>query len=125
VAAQISGPMPSPSRTKSSVTLGTSRAADSVGSLSHWERGGVRGLGLSKKPNPLTPTLSPAGRGSRRDSRHDLRLTSSSQSLPNLCGALAGGRHQEADVSLGGDEAHALLDESVLPRKVALAAEPG
>src|SRR6476660_10277887 len=30
-----------------------------------WERGGVRGYKLSIGPNPLTPTLSPAGRGSR------------------------------------------------------------
>jgi hypothetical protein len=29
-----------------------------------WERGGVRGYKLSIGPNPLTPTLSPAGRGS-------------------------------------------------------------
>jgi hypothetical protein len=37
-------------------------AADSVGSLSHWERDGVRGYGLSiRAGNPLTPTLSPNG----------------------------------------------------------------
>jgi hypothetical protein len=36
----------------------------SVGSLSHRERDGVRGYGLSIDPNPLTPTLSPPGRGS-------------------------------------------------------------
>jgi tripartite-type tricarboxylate transporter receptor subunit TctC len=29
-----------------------------------WERGGLRGYKLSIDPNPLTPTLSPAGRGS-------------------------------------------------------------
>src|SRR5499426_3452447 len=29
-----------------------------------WERGGVRGYKLSMGPIPLTPTLSPAGRGS-------------------------------------------------------------
>jgi hypothetical protein len=29
-----------------------------------WERGGVRGYDLSIDLNPLTPTLSPAGRGS-------------------------------------------------------------
>jgi hypothetical protein len=26
-----------------------------------WERGGVRGFGLSERGNPLTPTLSPTG----------------------------------------------------------------
>src|SRR6266542_2626789 len=73
-------------------------SADSVGSLSQpksdvsdfghsfdcpnsgkpefgWERGGVRSLGLSRKPNPLTPTLSPAGRGSRPSMRRGHRLT--------------------------------------------------
>src|SRR5262249_10723973 len=39
-------------------------AANSVCSLSHREKGGVRGYDLSMKPNPLTPALSPAGRGS-------------------------------------------------------------
>jgi outer membrane lipoprotein YfiO len=43
---------------------GTVVAANSAGSLSRRERGGVRGYKLSVDPNPLTPTLSPAGRGS-------------------------------------------------------------
>src|SRR4029077_10422547 len=65
----------------------TRRAANSVCSLSHrtrvypssallsrpksdrsdfgWERGGVRGYVPSIDLNPLTPTLSPLGRGSR------------------------------------------------------------
>ena len=44
-------------------------AASSVCSLSHRERDGVRGYGLSIDPTPLTPTLSPAGRGSPPSSR--------------------------------------------------------
>jgi tripartite-type tricarboxylate transporter receptor subunit TctC len=40
-------------------------AADSVGSLSHRERGGVRGFGLSSARNPLTPALSPNGERER------------------------------------------------------------
>jgi len=40
------------------------QAASSAGSLSRRERGGVRGYELSIGPNPLTPTLSPLGRGS-------------------------------------------------------------
>jgi gamma-glutamyltranspeptidase / glutathione hydrolase len=43
---------------------GTVVAANSAGSLSRRERGGVRGYKLAVDPNPLTPTLSPAGRGS-------------------------------------------------------------
>src|SRR5262249_5487939 len=39
-------------------------AASTAGSLSGRERGGVRGYKLSTGPTPLTPTLSPAGRGS-------------------------------------------------------------
>src|SRR5262249_57432446 len=39
-------------------------AANAAGSLSRRERGGVRGYKLSWDLNPLTPTLSPAGRGS-------------------------------------------------------------
>jgi len=34
-----------------------------TGSLSHGERGGERGYALSIGSNPLTPSLSPAGRG--------------------------------------------------------------
>src|SRR5262245_21396853 len=37
-------------------------AANSAGSLSRSESGGVRGCKLSVDPNPLSPTLSPAGR---------------------------------------------------------------
>src|SRR6266567_2966624 len=44
-------------------------AAGSAGSLSHRERVGVRGSGLSRVYNPLTPTLSPSGRGSRPSPR--------------------------------------------------------
>src|SRR5215813_9080994 len=40
------------------------QAATAAGSLSRRERGGVRGYKLSIDPNPLTPTLSPLGRGS-------------------------------------------------------------
>src|SRR6267142_682427 len=40
------------------------QAAVAAGSLSRRERGGVRGYKLSIGPNPLTPPLSPAGRGS-------------------------------------------------------------
>src|SRR5262245_27932945 len=40
------------------------RAAIAAGSLSRRERGGVRGYKLSIGPSPLTPPLSPAGRGS-------------------------------------------------------------
>jgi NitT/TauT family transport system substrate-binding protein len=39
-------------------------ATNSACSLSRRERGGVRGYNLSRDPNPLTPTLSPTGRGS-------------------------------------------------------------
>src|SRR5262249_33773154 len=34
-------------------------STSSACSLSHREKGGVRGYGLSRNPNPLTPTLSP------------------------------------------------------------------
>src|SRR5262245_32456180 len=40
------------------------QAASAACSLSRRERGGVRGYSPSRVPNPLTPTLSPAGRGS-------------------------------------------------------------
>jgi hypothetical protein len=39
------------------------RATGSLCSLSHWERGGVRGYAVSIGSPPLTPTLSPSGRG--------------------------------------------------------------
>src|SRR5262245_20523595 len=48
-----------------------------------------------------------------------------SKTFTDLRGALAGGHHQKAKVGLRGDEAHAFLDEGVLTRKIALAAEPG
>src|SRR5262245_63171788 len=60
------------------LTLRTSswgRAASSVCSLSHRERGGVRGYGLSIDPIPLTPTLSPSGRGSAPRLSHHWRAT--------------------------------------------------
>jgi hypothetical protein len=41
--------------------------ADSVGSLSHRERDGVRGYSLSMAGNPLTPTLSPNGERERTE----------------------------------------------------------
>jgi hypothetical protein len=50
-----------------------SRATHSVCSLSLWERGGVRGYALSIEPAPLTPTLSPLGRGSALDLWHEVR----------------------------------------------------
>ena len=55
-------------RMRASGDLTAARAADSVGYLSHWERGGVRGFGLSigfepPHPNPL-PTR---GEGAHRD----------------------------------------------------------
>jgi hypothetical protein len=40
------------------------QATTAAGSLSRRERGGVRGNKLSIGPNPLTPALSPMGRGS-------------------------------------------------------------
>src|SRR5262245_14993461 len=43
---------------------GTAVETNSACSLSRRERGGVRGYKLSTSPTPLTPTLSPAGRGS-------------------------------------------------------------
>jgi tripartite-type tricarboxylate transporter receptor subunit TctC len=43
------------------------READSVGSLSHRERDGVRGYSLSMAGNPLTPTLSPNGERERTE----------------------------------------------------------
>src|SRR5262245_66456778 len=46
------------------MNFGHERAAIAACSLSRRERGGVRGYKLSISPNPLTPTLSPAGRGS-------------------------------------------------------------
>jgi hypothetical protein len=42
-------------------------AASSVCSLSHRERGGVRGHSLSMAGNPLTPTLSPNGERERAE----------------------------------------------------------
>ena len=52
-------------------------AADSVNSLSRGERVGVGAYGLSVEPNPLTPALSPSGRGSPSDTRwHCWRLCS-------------------------------------------------
>src|SRR6266699_1814673 len=48
--------------------------AGSACSLSHREMVGVRGSGLSRVRNPLTPTLSPSGRGSRPRSRHRQRI---------------------------------------------------
>src|SRR5262249_38256171 len=45
------------------MNLGPNRATTAACSLSRRERGGVRGYKLSIDPNPLTPTLSPAGRG--------------------------------------------------------------
>src|SRR5262245_30569218 len=47
-----------------SLGLGHGHAALAASSLSRRERGGVRGYKLSIGPNPLTPALSPAGRGS-------------------------------------------------------------
>src|SRR6266700_2266619 len=49
-------------------------AANSAGSLSWRERVGVRGFGLSRVWSPLTPTLSPSGRGSAPRSRHRQRI---------------------------------------------------
>ncbi len=46
----------------------------SVCSPSRWERGGVRGYGLSMDLSPLTPTLSPKGRGSGVPARHESML---------------------------------------------------
>src|SRR5215510_7872885 len=46
------------------VRLGHDPAAVAACSLSRRERGGVRGYKLSIGLNPLTPTLSPMGRGS-------------------------------------------------------------
>src|SRR5262245_60961292 len=43
-----------------------------------WERGGVRGYKLSISPNPLTPTLSPAGRGSPAVPQSESVLTNES-----------------------------------------------
>src|SRR5437868_5618455 len=43
---------------------GHGQATVAAGSLSRRERGGVRGYKLSIGPRPLTPTLSPQGRGS-------------------------------------------------------------
>ena len=48
--------------------------AYAVCSLSHWERVGVRGYGLSIERGPLTPTLSPSGRGSAPSSRHNNQI---------------------------------------------------
>src|SRR5205823_13800262 len=48
-------------------------AANSAGSLSQRERVGVRGSGLSRVRAPLTPTLSPSGRGSAPRSWHRLQ----------------------------------------------------
>src|SRR4051794_5117498 len=45
------------------------------------------------------------------------------KTLADVGGALAGCHHQEAEVGLGGDKAHALLDEGVLACKVALTAK--
>jgi len=42
-------------RMRVSGDLTAARAADSVGSLSHWERGGVRGFGLSIGFEPPLP----------------------------------------------------------------------
>src|SRR5690242_17170407 len=53
-----------PELAANSVDLGHGHAAVATGSLSRRERDGVRGYKLSIDPNPLTPTLSPAGRGS-------------------------------------------------------------
>src|SRR5262249_22237385 len=49
--------------------------ANSVCSLSHRERGGVRGYALSRDLTPPTPTLSPAGRGSPPRARRGYGLT--------------------------------------------------
>src|SRR6476661_7097835 len=59
------------------VVMRNSSAAGSVGSLSHGERGGVRGYGLSIGSTPLTLTLSPPGRGNRPNSlqHHGLILS--------------------------------------------------
>jgi ABC-type nitrate/sulfonate/bicarbonate transport system substrate-binding protein len=46
------------------MNLGHERATTAACSLSRRERGGVRGYKLSINPTPLTPTLSPLGRGS-------------------------------------------------------------
>src|SRR5215510_10401233 len=51
------------------------QAASAACSLSRRERGGVRGYKLSRVPNPLTPTLSPAGRGSPAVPRLQALLT--------------------------------------------------
>src|SRR5690348_13046147 len=53
-----------PELAANSVDLGHGHAAVAAGSLSRRERDRVRGYKLSIDPNPLTPTLSPAGRGS-------------------------------------------------------------
>src|SRR5256885_13575454 len=58
------------------MSLGHDRAAVAACSLSRRERGGVRGYKLSIDPNPLTPTLSPAGRGSPAVPRSDSVLSS-------------------------------------------------
>jgi hypothetical protein len=54
--------------------LREAREASSACSLCRWERGGVRGFALSLRRNPLTPTLSPAGRGSSPSSRQPFSL---------------------------------------------------
>jgi len=53
--------------------------ADWAGSLSHGERGGVRGYGLSIGSNPLTLTLSPSELGFTRV-RHFIKWSKSETS---------------------------------------------
>src|SRR5262249_60961130 len=47
----------------------SAQGATSIWPLPHRERGGVRGNDLSVEPEPLTPTLSPTGRGSAPSTR--------------------------------------------------------
>src|SRR5262247_4172601 len=57
-------PAPSPSRSRMFPTSTTLDVPNSGKPEFGWERGGVRGYKPSTSSNPLTPTLSPAGRGS-------------------------------------------------------------
>src|SRR5882762_9047933 len=72
--------------------------------------------------------LSPRSAGMTKhvcDAQRTRGCLRSLQSLPDLLRALRRRGHQQAEISLRGDEAHALADERELALEVALAAEAG
>jgi hypothetical protein len=69
------GLLPLPSRSRLFPTSATQKVPNSGKTEFGLERGGVRGYKLSRGSNPLTPALSPMGRGSPAVPRQESLLT--------------------------------------------------